>query len=286
MTEQEYRIALGAYVLGALDLDETKDIEVHLHTCAGCQLEYLELAQTLGALGTVSPDVAAAGLTGQPLPLPAFPLTPPTAEADPGRRRVIRPTGGAHPTGAPQPGPGRPPGPPRCDGTGGGVARGIGARPGRRRPAGSGRAQTWRALVGVTTIVAVIVAITLGTTVRMHRPTGAGTPLAVRSTELPPQPRTVTGHSQATGVTAVITLHPEPGGTRLDARVTGQLQAGWQCRLVAVPATGDTESAGSSRVTVPSDGVHLDGPVALPVEAISRVEIQKADGQVLVSVPL
>jgi anti-sigma factor RsiW len=235
MTEQEYRISLGAYVLGALEPDETSDVEIHLQTCPGCQLEYLEFAATLGVLGSVSPDVTVAGLAGQPA----------RDELAPWRQ----------------------------------------ARPTARTRHRTGR---WRTLAVAVTAAALLGAVSVGAAVTLGRSGSAGGPTAAlrASTDLPAL-RTVNGRNPRTGVTAVVTLRAEPGGTRLDALVTGRLMAGWQCRLVAIPAGARSgESAGSRRVTRPSDGISLDGPVGLPLEEIGRVEIQRADGQVLVSLPL
>jgi anti-sigma factor RsiW len=237
MIEQEYRISLGAYVLGALEPDETSDIATHLRTCAECQLEYLELAETLGALGSVSPEVAEAGLTGQP------------ARIRPAADLVVQ------------------------------LPKARTARP-----------QRWRALAAVA-VAAAVAGAAVGIASLIGQPGDTATVRALRpSTGLPaaglPAPRTVRGSSAATGVTAVITLRAQPGGTRLDAQVTGVLVIGWECQLVAVPTIGGPETAGSMRVTRPSDGIRLDGPVALPIEGISRVEIRRADGQVLVSLPL
>jgi anti-sigma factor RsiW len=238
MTEQEYRISLGAYVLGALEPDETTAVELHLQTCAACQLEYLEFAQTLGVLSSVSPEITEAGLAGRSA----------------GRR---------------------PGGPARDD-----LAR-------RRNARAAGRGRRRRGLAALATAAAVLGAVAIGAVVAANRPGSDRPGQALESSIGPPVLRTVSGANAATGVAAVVTLRTEPGGTRLEAQVTGRLMAGWQCHLVAVPRAGGRGwSAGSRRVTAPSDGIRLDGPVALALDGISRVEIQRADGQVLVSLPL
>ncbi len=58
MTEQDYRISIGAYVLGALSPDEARDIEQHLRTCPDCQREYLELSEMAAALAMVPAELA------------------------------------------------------------------------------------------------------------------------------------------------------------------------------------------------------------------------------------
>lgn len=274
MTEQEFRLCLGAYVLGALEPDENLAVETHLRECAGCRLEYLEFADTVGALGTVPPDVTAAGLAG-------LPVGPPLATA-PLAAGFGRPPGGPGPAPfAPGPGSLAPaPGPAPAG------AATLQRRP--RRPATSART-TRRAtrLVAAAVAVAagVAAAVTVSAAVRTGRP-GVGVPAGPTPTIRAVDSRTVSGSSPSTGVSMVVTLRAEPGGTRLDASVTGRLEAGWQCQLVVQPRTGTATAAGSMRVTRPADGIHLDGPVALPIDQISRVEIRRMDGQLLVSLPL
>lgn len=49
MTHEQLRIALGAYVLGALSAEETRALEAHLGTCAACRAELASI-ETLPAL--------------------------------------------------------------------------------------------------------------------------------------------------------------------------------------------------------------------------------------------
>ncbi|WP_169953072.1 anti-sigma factor [Microbispora sp. H11081] len=44
MTCEEVRISLGVYVLGALDAEETTEVEAHLDTCAACRAELADLS--------------------------------------------------------------------------------------------------------------------------------------------------------------------------------------------------------------------------------------------------
>ncbi|GGO29213.1 hypothetical protein GCM10010116_58510 [Microbispora rosea subsp. aerata] len=44
MTCEEVRISLGAHVLGALDAEETAEVEAHLEGCAACRAELAELS--------------------------------------------------------------------------------------------------------------------------------------------------------------------------------------------------------------------------------------------------
>lgn len=65
----EQRLALGAYVVGALDGGERADVEAHLASCEACQREYAQLAPLPTLLGRVrEADV----LAGPPRPSPAL----------------------------------------------------------------------------------------------------------------------------------------------------------------------------------------------------------------------
>ncbi|MEV4454904.1 zf-HC2 domain-containing protein [Microbispora sp. NPDC049633] len=56
MTCEEVRISLGVYVLGALDAEETAEVEAHLETCAACRAELAELSGLPPLLARVSAE--------------------------------------------------------------------------------------------------------------------------------------------------------------------------------------------------------------------------------------
>ncbi|WP_055483127.1 zf-HC2 domain-containing protein [Sphaerimonospora mesophila] len=63
MNCDDVRISLGVYVLGALDPEETAEVEAHLDTCPACRAELAELSGLPAVLGRVSEqdiEVAAA----------------------------------------------------------------------------------------------------------------------------------------------------------------------------------------------------------------------------------
>jgi hypothetical protein len=65
----ERRIALGAYVVGALDPGERAEIEQHLDGCPDCREELTQLAALTGQLGRLSEAAAvAAGRANVPVP--------------------------------------------------------------------------------------------------------------------------------------------------------------------------------------------------------------------------
>ncbi len=59
MTEEEFRVSIGAYLLGALEPGETLELQEHLRDCADCQKEYLELTEVLPALAALPADLDA-----------------------------------------------------------------------------------------------------------------------------------------------------------------------------------------------------------------------------------
>jgi len=53
MTEEEFRVSIGAYLLGALEPGEVLEVQQHLTGCADCQREYLDLTEVLPALAAL-----------------------------------------------------------------------------------------------------------------------------------------------------------------------------------------------------------------------------------------
>ena len=73
----EARIALGVYVLGAIDPDERAAVDAHLDTCPECRAELAEFMELPGLLALVPSEEAIALADG---PLPGDPLLlPPVA---------------------------------------------------------------------------------------------------------------------------------------------------------------------------------------------------------------
>src|SRR3954470_21113503 len=68
---QEARIALGVYVLGAIDPDERAAVDEHLDTCPRCRAELAEFMELPGLLALVPSEEAIALADG---PLPGDPL--------------------------------------------------------------------------------------------------------------------------------------------------------------------------------------------------------------------
>lgn len=67
-TEQDYRVAIGAYVLGGLEPQEAIELEAHLDSCAECQRELAEFTETAAQLALVPPDLLAEALEDPQVP--------------------------------------------------------------------------------------------------------------------------------------------------------------------------------------------------------------------------
>jgi len=67
-TEQDYRVAIGAYVLGGLEPQEVSELEAHIETCPECQQELAEFTETAAQLSLVPPELLAEALDDQPAP--------------------------------------------------------------------------------------------------------------------------------------------------------------------------------------------------------------------------
>jgi hypothetical protein len=102
----EARIALGVYVLGAIDADERAAVDAHLDSCQECRAELAELAELPGLLALVPVEEAIALAEG---PLPGdgpFLLQAPLLAQMPGPRSPD-PAPAQPPASAPSPEPAR-----------------------------------------------------------------------------------------------------------------------------------------------------------------------------------
>ena len=84
MNHADLRLALGAYVLGALEPTERAEVAAHLEDCARCRAELAELAPLPGLLRRLTPEEARTAVE----PVPMGPLTRAVAVA--ARRRRVR----------------------------------------------------------------------------------------------------------------------------------------------------------------------------------------------------
>lgn len=84
MSHADLRLALGAYVLGALEPAERAELAAHLEDCARCRAEVAEFAPLPGLLRRLTPDEARTSAE----PVPVGPLRGAVAVAT--RRRRVR----------------------------------------------------------------------------------------------------------------------------------------------------------------------------------------------------
>ena len=71
MSHTDLRLALGAYVLGALEPAEHAEVAAHLEDCAACRAEVADFAPLPGLLGRLTPAEATADVSVPDLPFAA-----------------------------------------------------------------------------------------------------------------------------------------------------------------------------------------------------------------------
>ncbi|WP_432929475.1 zf-HC2 domain-containing protein [Microbispora sp. CA-135349] len=320
MTCEEVRISLGAHVLGALDAEETAEVEAHLETCAACREELDELSGLPPLLALVSAeDIERAA-------------APPRAVLD----GVVADVAGGSAGGS-------------IGGSTGGSAGGSTAGP-AVTPAGRGR----RSRVLLALAASVVVAAVGGTAwlsaaqnapggettvagaaaapdqasramrdeagqgrtaedradqaqAGQAEPAGTDAPVAplvapaspapskgavARKVQPPPADATVTAAPEARGrhgdVTMAVRLDPQGGRTQIVARVAG-VPAGTVCTLRAVAKNGTASTIGSwtvGRGEYRGQKMVLEGSTKLRLGQIDRFELADSGGRILVTATL
>ncbi|KHL04000.1 anti-sigma factor family protein [Sinomonas humi] len=89
LDHHDARLALGAYLLGALDPEEARAVEDHVATCPACQAQIEEL-ETLPALLDGVPSARAEALVEAPVQLNDLPAPPALLARVRARRRALR----------------------------------------------------------------------------------------------------------------------------------------------------------------------------------------------------
>ncbi|MBB2742125.1 UNVERIFIED_ORG: hypothetical protein FHR35_001947 [Microbispora rosea subsp. rosea] len=316
MTCEEVRISLGAYVLGALDAEETAEVEAHLETCAACRAELAELSGLPPLLARVSAedieraaappravldgvfaDVlananadTAAGADGTVAP-------PVVASARRGRRSrvllalaasvVVAAVGGTAWVSVAQK---------ASESTAvGSVAaapdQASSAAQGKAAPAQAAQDQPGQAdaagtqappeLLVAPASPAPSVASSKGAVARKVEPSRAEA--TVTASPVPSEARGSSGD-----VRIVVRLVPHDGGTQVVARVAG-VPAGTVCTLRAVAKDGTVSTLGSwtvGRGEYRGQKMVLEGSTALRPGQIDRIELADSGGRVLVTARL
>ncbi|GAB3153198.1 anti-sigma factor family protein [Microbispora hainanensis] len=322
MTCEEVRISLGSYVLGALDAEETAEVEAHLDTCAACRAELAELSGLPPLLARVSaedieraaapPRAVLDGVFSGAASVPeAAPQAVDAAPARRGRRSrvllalaasvVVAAAGGTAWVSA------------TMRGTGTTVAGSAAAAPAQADQAGQGEMAQDRSAQdrsaqdrkvqadkSAEALVEPFAAKEPPTPMSSSRPSSAPSaessagavarkvqpPPAETPVAASPVPSEVRGSSGDVRIT--VRLVPHDGGTQVVARVAG-VPAGTVCTLHAVSKDGAVSTLGSwtvGRGEFRGRNMVLEGSTALRPGQIDRIELADSAGRVLVAVSL
>jgi hypothetical protein len=252
-------VALGAYVLGALEREERARLEAHLETCAICREELDRLAPLPGLLSRLTLEEAEVLETAELGPGPLDPVEAGSAEAgsplDPAEARSAeagRPLGGApRPEAAYSAAP---------------LERALFAVARERR-----RSRLMRASAVAAALVLAAVAL-------------VGVPLLDGDGGDGPAPLTAAASDLQTGVHGSAELTREPWGTRVELSLAG-VRPGERCRLVARSEGGRSEVAATWRAGYLGTA-EVPGAVAIPADRLASLDVVTADDRVLVRMPV
>lgn len=273
------RIALGVYVLGAIDPAERALVDAHLATCEACQAELDDLADLPALLAMIPAEEAltlADGLPGDLLftgvpPVPALadlpgipPATPMTVELD-GSGPATEPSG-QHQPGPPQPG---------------------GGDPERLAPVldlTASRRRRLLARVGAVAAAAAVVGAASFGGVRL----AASPAPAPGSASAHPNGLARGGWDTATGgagqVLATIDYRPMGWGIQLEARVV-HIPAGTTCQMWVIKSDGTRVDAGSWITDNDEGQVWYPASAAAPEADVKAFVISVSGGQQITVTP-
>ncbi|MCL9762191.1 zf-HC2 domain-containing protein [Frankia sp. AiPa1] len=283
------RIALGAYVLGALDPADRSVVEHHLAGCADCRAELSSLAGLPGLLGRLRlTDVTEADeLTGVDLDVAdavhaarrGGGQVAARGLADPGGEGPDEPM----PDGADGPVSGRAEGRTAGRAPGRGAGRVIGPAGGREGDAGRAltamrrarRRARRRAALASAGLAAAAILAAVGITIAL-RPDGG-------DTAAHPAGHMFTATSATSPVEAWVWVAANPAGSAFTVRVENVRQ-GSHCVLIAQATDGHTETAATWSATYDGD-VEVRGTSGIAPARLARLMIVDAHGGQLVVVP-
>jgi hypothetical protein len=268
------RIALGVYVLGAIDPAERALVDAHLATCEACQAELADLADLPALLAMVPAEEAltlADGLLDDLLftEAPAAPALPDLAgiPAAPPMRAELADSGpAADPSGQHQPGTPEP---------GGGDAERLtpvldltAARRRRRRLASVGAVAAAAVVIGAASF--------------------GGVRLAAGSVSAHPNGHAQGGWETATGragqAVATIDYRPMGWGIQMEAKVF-HIPAGTPCQMWVVKSDGTRVSAGSWITDKAEGQVWYPASAAAPAADVKAFVISVSGGQQITVTP-
>jgi hypothetical protein len=237
---------LGAYSLGALGPDETREVDAHLATCPECRRELAELSEMRDLLGEVPPE---AFLDGPPddgeLLLARIMRTARAEQAEQNGAPVVR-----------------------------GTAR-VAARPRWRRPVAAAAAVAVAAGAFGGGLV-------LG---RQNGPTRTRTVVqASPSATFPPGTLDINEHDPGTGAGMAVKVIPKVGWIEWQGAFTG-VTPGTHCVLIIVTRSGQRVPSGSwiAPKTAKTKAVALAGTAIVAPNQVSGLELATTDGRPLVT---
>jgi Putative zinc-finger len=241
-------VALGAYVLGALEREERAELEAHLETCDICRQELDRLAPLPGLLSRLTVeeaevlDAADPALGDFGAADPALALREPAAEeAAPSAATA---------SSAP-------------------LERALFEVARERR-----RSRRRVRAVGLVAALMLFATAVVGALL-----------LAGDEEGMPaPAPLTASASDLRTGVHGSAELTREPWGTRVEVSLAG-VRPGEHCRLVARAAGGRSEVAASWRADYLGTA-EVPGAVAIPADRLVSLDVVTADNRVLVRMPV
>jgi hypothetical protein len=248
-------VALGAYVLGALEREDRATLEAHLETCAICRAELDRLAPLPGLLSRLTVaeaealDAAELGSAEAGPAETAAPLDRPlrlesTERAGPPERAL-------------QPVPEYNPAP---------LERALFAVARERR-----RSRLLRAAAVAAAVALAAVAL-------------VGGPLLDDDAGDGPAPLTAAASDLHTGVHGAAELTREPWGTRVELSLGG-VRPGQRCRLIARAVGGRSEVASTWRAGYLGTA-DVPGAVAIPADRLASLDVVTADDRLLVRMPV
>jgi hypothetical protein len=243
-------VALGAYVLGALEREERAALEAHLETCDVCRDELDRLAPLPGLLSRLTVEEAEVLDAGEPaLPNmgPANPVLGDQALADP----VLRAS---------------PPAMPAAADTSAELERALFEVARERHPSRLMR------------VAALAAALVLGAVAVVGAPQIGGNDAEA------PAPLTAAASDPRTGVHGAAELTREPWGTRVELSLGG-VRPRERCRLVARATGGRSEVAATWRAGHLGTA-EVPGAMAIPADRLASLDVVTADDRVLVRMPV
>jgi Putative zinc-finger len=249
-------VALGAYVLGALEREERTELEAHLETCFICREELDRLAPLPGLLSRLTIEQADVLDAGKPAPATQGPADPALGEqalADPAFGDQARADWElrAAPAPADTPAP---------------LERALFEVARERRRSRQIRVAAVAAALALAAVAVV------------------GVPLTGGDGGEAPAPLTAAASDPRTGVHGAAELTREPWGTRVELSLAG-VRPGERCRLVARATGGRSEVAATWRAGYLGTA-EVPGAVAIPADRLASLDVVTADDRVLVRMPV